>query len=189
MAIVIKKTRANTLGQPENLDLDDKMEVIKVYLAQAKDSVPDYVNLERELAGYVIELPQEISMLDLSKMNKLYAIAQSFFTRVSTIANMALGNHSLWQMVYDYMVDYLKDKESQLMITEEISQLKSKELREATIRNRLQDLYNKVRKVKIVLTKSETFLKRVENKKKELLTGIGNLTKQINTLKIERGIQ
>lgn len=189
MAITLKVTRANTLGQPENLELDDKMEVIKTYLTQAKDSLPDYAGLEQELVGYVIELPQEISMLDLSKMNKLYAISQAFFTRVSTIANMALGNHSLWQMVYDYMVDYLKDRESQLMITEEISQLKSKELREATIRNRLQDLYNKVRKIKIVLTKSETFLKRVENKKKELLTGIGNLTKQINTLKIERGIQ
>ena len=189
MAITVKKVKVNTLGQPENLDPDDKLEVIKTYLAQARDSVPDYVGLEKELESYVIELPQEVSMLDLSKMNKLYAIAQSFYTRVSTISNMALGNHSLWQMVYDYMTDYLKDKESQLMITEEISQLKSKELREATIRNNLQELYNKVRKIKIVLTKSETFLKRVENKKKELITGIGNLTKQINTLKIERGIQ
>jgi len=188
MTILIKKVKANTLGQPEMLDPEDKIDVIKTYWAKAKESLPNYEVLEQELATYVIELPQEVSMLDLSNMNKLYAISQAFFTRVSTINNMALGNHALWQMVYDYMVDYLKDKESQLMVTEEVSQLKSKELREATIRNKLQELYNKVRKVKGTLTRSDTFLKMSENKKKELITGIGNLTKQINTLKIERGI-
>lgn len=189
MAITVKKVKVNTLGQPENLDTEDKLDVIKTYLAKAKDSVPDYETLEQELLGYIIELPQEVSMIDLSNMNKLYAIAQAFYTRTSTISNMALGNHSLWQMVYEYMLEYLKDKESQLMVTEEIAELRSKELREATIRNKLQELYNKVRKVKLTLTKSESFLKLVENKKKELLTGMQNLTKQINTLKIERGIQ
>lgn len=189
MAIVIKKTKGTSLGQPEMLEPEDKLEVIKTFMVKAKESVPNYEALENELAGYIIELPQEVSLIDLSNMNKLYAISQAFFTRVSTIHNMALGNHTLWQMVHEYMVEYLKDKESELLITEEISQLKSKEIREATIRNRLQELYNKVRKVKLTLQKSEAFVRMVDNKKKELVVGISNLTKQINTLKIERGIQ
>jgi hypothetical protein len=189
MVLMVKKVKVNTLGMAENLDPEDKVDVIKTYLTKARESVPDYDALERELAGYIIELPQEVSLIDLSNMNKLYAIAQAFFTRVSTISNMALGNHALWQMVHEYMTEYLKDRESQLMVTDEIAELRSKELREATIRNRLQELYNKVRKVKLTLAKSELFLKRVDNKKKELLTGMQNLTKQINTLKIERGIQ
>jgi hypothetical protein len=189
MPIEIKKVSSNSLGDPVDILPTDKAELIKTFFKKAKDTLPDYDSLEQELATYIIELPQELSLIDLSKMNKLYAFAQGFFTRTATISNIALGSLSLWEIVHDYLCDYLKDKESALLVTDEISQMRSEKIREAAIRNKLKEIHNHVRKVKTYLIKAELFVKIVENKKKELMTGMNNLTKQINTLKIERGIQ
>ena len=79
---VKKKPMAAAISEDiDDLNKDDKLELIQHEFKLAKKAQPDYKKETAELRTYTVDLPENPDIADLSKINKLYAIAQSFSSR------------------------------------------------------------------------------------------------------------
>jgi hypothetical protein len=188
MGIKLTKSKKSTYapGEVDTLNMNDKAEVIVLYHKQASETKPDYDDLTKELESYEVALPESLSMPDLSKMNKLYAYAQAYCTRVSTIEIISIKNVANWEKVCNYMQGFIKDKESILWISEEVKDLSNSKMQEAYVYNKLQKLHDKLGEFKEHLAEANAFKNIVATKKNDLKSVIENITRQIKVLKTER---
>lgn len=188
MGLVIKKTTKDSeMGAVGKITSKDKLKAAKIQYKVAKRQLPDYAKLRKELGEFEIELPSEVDKPDLSSINALYAIAQSFYTRTSSIESTAVYNHSLWDRAYNLLYAFIKDKESKLLISEEAQQYSNKDSQQAFIRTKLSAAYDKLETIKDYKIEAEAFCKEVEIKKKDIDRSMINLTRQVKTYKTEFG--
>jgi hypothetical protein len=188
MAIKIRK-RAKTsgvTGDPEELNVDDKLAVLKQNTAHARKLLPKYIDLQEELDSYTVDLPEEVDIPDISKINKLYAIAQSFISRVTTMEAVAISNHTRWLRLCNLMKGYLADKESEALIDDEIKDLGNARLQQAAVRTRLLKVHSSFERLQDYETEAESFKRLVEIKKKDLTLVLTNLNRQVKALGLER---
>ena len=191
MGIKVRK-RAKTsgvTGDPEELDVGDKKEVLKHNFAHAKKTLPDYEAIQEELDTYTIELPEEVDIPDISKINKLYAITQSYISRGSTMEAAAISNHTRWLRLCNLMRGYLADKECDALTDDKIKDLGNARLQQAAVRKRLKKTHAELERLQDYETESEAFRRVVELKKKDLILVLTNLNRQVKALGLERGSQ
>lgn len=190
MAIVITKDKEplKVTGADDALESKDKLETIKIKLRLLLATLPNYVQHREEIDSYDVELPHIVDLVDLSKMNKLYAITQSFFSRVTTLAAVAIGTQSEWKRLENLVKSYIEDKESKLFMTQEILDLPNSRTQQAAVRSKLTKLYDRLADIQDYLAEADAFKRIVEAKKKDLNLVMTNLNRQIKTVSIEQNL-
>lgn len=189
MVTKVKKTKkaSGATGDAEELAVDDKLAVLQANYTHAKKVLPDYKALNKELGSYDVGLPEEVDIPDISKINKLYAIAQSYISRVTVLEMTAIGNHTLWIRLCNLMRGYIEDRESDLLDLETIKELRNARTQQAALRRKLKKEYNRLEMLQDCLTEAESFKRIVEAKKKDLTLVLTNLNRQVKALGLERG--
>ena len=184
--VKMEEKASGATGSVDSINKDDKLNaVIKLYEI-AKEATPDYKDLEKEFNSFDVELPETVDIPDISKINQLYAIAQSFLTRTATIERLAINNHTLWNRVYLFMKAYIVDRESELLISDDYKDLKNK-MQEAKLRNKLSKEDKQLTVLYDKFVQAESFAKIVKNKMSDLKMVVTNLNRQAKTLERERG--
>lgn len=176
----------DSVSSIESFSDEDRVDTIKQKYKLAKDLLPNYEELKKELSRYNVDLPTEFTMHDLSKVNKLYSIAQEYCSRVATVEHIAIDNHSRWERTHKLMNGYLIDCESKLFVTKEVMDLPNTKIQQSFVRNKLNKLYNTIEKIFDYMQEAEAFKRIIEVKKKDLVSVLNNLTRQVKVLKTEQ---
>jgi hypothetical protein len=179
---------AKVTGEPENLNEKDKLSVLQAEYTIAKSAVPNYETLKKELSTYSVELPTNPDIGELSKINKLYAIAQSFASRVTAIEMVAIDNHARWGRLHNFMEGYIEDRESALLITEDVMSYGNAKLQQAKVRTMLKKEYATFATLQTKLSEAESFKRMVETRKKDLASVLTTLGKQVKALSVEQNL-
>jgi len=187
MALIVKKEVkvSGATGSVDSMTKKDKLEAIMTMYKTVNDTMPNYEALEEELNGYDVELPEEVDIPDVSKINKLYAIAQSFLTRSSTIERISINNQTSWQRLFKFMEAYIQNKEAELLVSDELKELKTK-MQDAELRNRLSKDYERLSALNDKVLQANGFVKVVQNKVTDLKSVLTNLNRQARTLENDR---
>lgn len=187
MALIVKKEAkaSGATGSVDSMNKEDKLETISTTYKTVRSTTPNYKALEEELDSYEVELPEEVDIIDISKINKLYAIAQSFLTRTSTIERIAINNQTSWQRLVLFMDAYIKDRESELLVSDDLKALKTK-MQDAELRNRLSKDYKRLGVLNDSFLQAGGFVKIVQNKIQDLKSVLTNLNRQARTLENDR---
>jgi len=163
---------------------EDKLDLIKHEFSLAKKSKPNYVHEIKELKTYMVFLPENPDIVDLSKINKLYAIAQSFSSRVTTMEVVAIENESRWKRLVELMKGYIEDRHDTLLTSDEMMELSIPKAT-AKVRVKLQKKQSSLRKMQDKLAEAASFAKAIEAKKKDLTSVLTTLGKQVKALSLE----
>lgn len=173
----------------EDLNIRDKWEIIKISIQSAKSFMGKYISYEairEELSTYDVALPELIDSSDISQMTVLYAKAQAYHSRISTIEMLAIENASNWKKVNNYMDSYLQDLESKLWISEEVKELSNQKIQAAFVRSKLENLRNKYDEYVNELEQAITFKTLIAVKKKDIVSILENLTRQVKVVKDDK---
>jgi len=184
--IKIKKSNSalRPSSKPDALDEEDKLDVIKQEYQLAQDSLVDYAYYKTEMEKYRVELPVKPDFKDLSKINKLYAIAQSYSSRVTAIEVEAIDNHSRWERLVNYMAGYIDDKHFKLLTRPDIAEMTNMKA-EAAVKVALAKEQQTLRKFKDKENEAASFMRMVITKKKDLTSVLQTLGKQVSALSLE----
>jgi hypothetical protein len=185
MFITFKKIRKATFNM-ENLNTLDKAEILKNSVQNAKEFANKYINYEelrKELNEYNLELPNMVNDGELGKMHVLYAKAQSYHSRISTIEMLTIQNCSNWKRVTNYMESFMKDIESKLLISEEAQKLSNSKTQEAFVRTKTEGIREKLTDYQNELEQALTFKSLVAVKKKDIYSILENVTRQVKLVK------
>lgn len=188
MTLTLKKTVPGTLISENVTDLNknDKKDLLKHELSLAQKNSINYDIKKQEMQGYEVLLPETIKLGDLSKVNKLYAMAQSFMSRVTAIEMDALDNQSRWAKLVDLLEAFIEDQRSELLVTDEFSELTNMKA-DALVRTKLRKKYELLRTLKVRRAEADGFVKMITAKKKDLLSVLTTLGKQVRALSVEHG--
>lgn len=188
MALKVKKTIPGSIisESVSELSKEDKRDLLKREYALAKQHSIDYDMKKQEMKDYEVLLPETIKLGDLSKVNKLYAMAQSFMSRVTAIEMDALDNQSRWAKLVDLLEALIEDKRSELLVTDEFSELTNMKA-DALVRTKLQKKYELLRTLKVRRAEADGFVRMITAKKKDLLSILTTLGKQVRALSVEHG--
>jgi hypothetical protein len=185
LKVSFKPSRLSPTADPDDMTEEDKGGYIKVQLKLVSSQVPDYIELKKEIDSYIIELPTQPDIKDLSKINKLYAIAQSFLSRVATIEGLAIGNLSQWERLVNFVEGYVEDKYYRLISSDNFSDMTNMKA-EAAVKTKLAKEYRVARNLKNKMAEAKSFNIIVANKKKDLASVISTLGKQVRALELEK---
>jgi len=184
--VVKKKPMDATLSDdPEDMNEKDKVSLIKEEYKIAKSACPNYRSEKDEIQGYLVELPHSPDFKDLSSINKLYAIAQSWSSRVTAIEVNAIDNHSRWKRLVNLMDGYIEDKEYRLLGREDIAEMTNMKAT-AAVKNAVGKERRTLRKFQDKLDESQSFMLMIETKKKDLTSVLTTLGKQVKALSLEQ---
>jgi len=173
-------------GTLDELTTKGKKNVLSEEYNMAMNIVPDYDRLKKEIEGYLVALPESIDIQDLSKINELYAHAQSYFSRVTAIEIIALDNLARWQRLYNLMESIIEDKESELLISEEVRELSNQKQQAAMVRTKLKKEYKALRQIEAQKGDADSFRRITDVKKKDLNLVLTTLGKQVKALSVEQ---
>lgn len=188
---VIKDHMAAKLdGDPEDLEQKDRLALMKSQYKLAMDTHPDYDAAKKEITKYLVELPKNLAhnVSNLSKINRLYAEAQSYSSRITTLEVAALENTLLWKRLLNLIDAYIEDRTSELLVSEEIVDMSIPKA-QAKIKNILKKEYRTRTKLKDELAQAEGFQKMVEIKKKDIGQVLTTLGKQVKALSLENSLR
>jgi hypothetical protein len=166
------------------MSASDKLDLLKQEYKLATAARPDYEAAKAELRSYFVELPHNPDLKDISKINKLYATAQSFSSRITTLEVLALDNHMRWNRLVNLMEGYIEDKEYRLLSGDNMSELTNMKA-EATVKHSLAKERSTLRKFKDRRDEAASFVKMVETKKKDQTSVLTTLAKQVRALQLE----
>jgi hypothetical protein len=186
-------------GSIEDLNEEDKIAVMKEKYRVASEAEPDFEKLEAEWGGFNITLNEAPDVVDFSDINRNIALCQTYSSRVSTIERMAVGNCSNWEKLCNDMKIYVAEleseweiKESELLLSEDIKELKNASMQKAAIVNKLPKEHKNLRKAKMTLSRlqaklaeAEAFLKIVRIKSKDLAAASMNINRQMKAISLE----
>ena len=192
MGITVKKTddkpenKLNHLldGTPENMKEKTKVSTVQVMFKQAKNIMPHYDVLVDEMNGYDVRLPENPDMVDISELNEKYALAQNALSRVSALEMIALDNSSRWERITNLMEGYMADKQSRLLLSEEVSGMKVRQ-QDAYVRQKMLKDHARVSKVQNYASEAGSFLNIVKVKKKDLASIMVTLARQVKVLSLD----
>ena len=170
--------------EPEDMSEQDKLDLLKEEYKLALHACPDYTAAKNELRTYFVELPTKPDLRDISKINKLYSIAQSFLSRITTLEVGAIDNYTRWKRLSNLMSGYIEDKEYRLLASDSMAELTNMKA-EATVKHKLAKERNALRKFKDKLEEAYSFMLMVETKKKDQSSILTTLGKQVRALQLE----
>jgi len=191
-----------SLDDLEKMSDADKFEIIKYVYDVAKKSKPDYDAIMAEIAEYDIELPMSDADINFPKIKKLFAIAQSYTTRVSNLEMKTIAAAQIWRQLCDLMnmviTDLrwrLDDLTSKELLVINVDKLKNARLQQAAVRKKLSSYHKKIHNAERSLTRFKSNLSEIEElskiisiKKKDLASVLMNLNRQLKTLKLELSV-
>lgn len=180
-----EKLSHKVTGEPENLTKEDKLATLKELFKMAKERKPDYAAIKKELDEYNVALPNVLTMDDLSGMNKLYSITQSFLSRVAAIESLVIDNAGRWERLLNLMKGYIEDEECVFIMEKEIQELANVRLQNAAVRNKMTKEYSTLRVIEESEQEAENFRKQVAVKKKDLVLVLTNLSRQVKALSLD----
>jgi len=186
----IKKNYAATVvtGDLDELNEKDKLSFLKQEYKVAKDTVIDYARAKAEIQKYIVQLPTHPDYVDLSEINTLYALAQSYSSRVTAIEVLAIDNHARWKRLVDLLEAYIEDKRSELLVSEEFEDYTVQKA-EAKAHTLLKKEHKTLHGLKNKMTEAESFYRMITTKKKDLTSVLTTLGKQVKALSLEKSIQ
>lgn len=173
-------------GDIEDMDHKDKAEVMRLLYKLAIRQTPNYKLLQSELGDYVITLADNPDVAILSEINKKYAAAQAYHSRISAIEMQAISNYDAWSNLRKTVDSYILEKSSEYLIEEDIQELPNTAIQQAAVRNRLKKAYELLSKVEIKENEAKSFLKVIESKKGDMSAFITNLTRQVKVIALDR---
>jgi hypothetical protein len=186
MSKIIKKQpmAAMLSADPEDLSEKDKLALLKEEYKVAVQTTPDYLKAKTEIGQYFVELPTNPDLKDLSEINKLYAMTQSFSSRVTSIEVSAIDNQSRWERLVNLLEGYLEDKQYELLNKDEYSDMTNMKA-EAAVKNALYKERRTLRKFKDKENEAASFVRMITTKKKDLASVLVTLSKQVKALSLE----
>jgi len=186
---VKKQHMAATIsGDIDELNEKDKLSFLKKEYALATETIPDYAFAKQEMQKYIVELPQNPDYADLSEINKLYALTQSYSSRVTAIEVIAIDNHARWKRLVDLLEAYIDDRRSELLISDEFEEYTVQKA-EAKAHTMLKREFKTLRRLKDKMEEANSFYKMIATKKKDLTSVLTTLGKQVKALSLEKSIQ
>lgn len=183
---ITKDSASGGMGSMDKLTEEDKTDYIKIAFALAKKHALDYGSIKEEIQEYDVELPHKVDLPDLSNMNKLYAVAQDYMTRVTNLEREAISNLSRWQKVFIALKSLLNEKEADLYTEEDIMNLPNARIQEAAVRKRLKKIHSNVERVRSCVEEAKGFVEILKAKRQDLSSVLMNLNRQVKTLSVER---
>jgi hypothetical protein len=186
----IKKNHmaATVTGDIDDLNEKDKLSFLKKEYKTAQDTVIDYDKAKEEIRKYIVDLPKNPDYQDLSEINKLYALAQSYSSRVTAIEVIAIDNHSRWKRLVKLLEAYIEDRRSELLVSEKFEEYTVQKA-EAKARTLMKREFKTLRRLKDKAEEAESFYRMIETKKKDLTSVLTTLGKQVKALSLEKSIQ
>lgn len=172
-------------GEPDKLSQNDKISVLKDLFIQAKKVSPNYELLKAELSEYNIELPGTLTIADSSSMNKLYSVTQAFLSRVNSIEMSAIDTCNRWENLVNVLESYIEESECNILLQEDVQKLPNAKSQQAFVRRALSKEHMALVKLRGFLLEADSFRKQAELKKKDLISILMNLTRQIKALSVD----
>jgi hypothetical protein len=151
-------------------------------------STLNYSQLYEEVERYNVDLPETPDVIDLSDINKRYALAQAALTRVSNIERQAIMNCNMWSKYKSRLQEYIETKKSKYLVEGDIVKLPNTTLQQAEVRNKMSKAYSLLARIGEGLSESVSFREIIENKKKDLASVIMNLSRQVKVLSLESNL-
>lgn len=190
MSKLIKKNHmaATVTGDIDDLNEKDKLAFLKKEYKLAQDTIINYDMAKVEMQEYIIELPKNPDYVDLSEVNKLYALTQSYSSRVTAIEMLAIDNFARWKRLVDLLEAYIEDKRSELLVSEEFEKFTVQKA-DAKAHTLLKKEHKTLRILKNKMAEAESFYRMVTTKKKDLTSVLTTLGKQVKALSLEKAIQ
>jgi hypothetical protein len=186
---VKKKPMAATVsGDIDELNEKDKLSFMKKEYKLARDTIPNYEVAKNEMNKYIVDLPQNPDYQDLSEINKLYALAQSYSSRVTAIEMIAIDNQARWKRLVELLEAYIEDKRSELLVSEEFEEYTVQKA-EAKAHTLLKKEFKTLRRLKNKAEEANSFYRMIATKKKDLTSVLTTLGKQVKALSLEKSIQ
>jgi hypothetical protein len=186
---VKKKPMAATVsGDIDDLNEKDKLAFLRKEHELAKATTPKYEVAKDEINKYIVDLPKNPDYADLSEINKLYAIAQSYSSRVTALEVIAIDNHSRWKRLVELLEAYIEDRRSELLVSEEFEEYTVTKA-DAKARTMLKKEFKTLRRLKSKMSEAESFYRIIATKKKDLTSVLTTLGKQVKALSLEKSIQ
>jgi len=179
---------ATVSGDIEDLNEKDKLSFLKKEYKLAKETAIDYDTAKSEINSYMVELPLKPDYVDLSEINKLYALTQSYSSRVTAIEVLAIDHHARWKRLVNLLESYIEERQSELLVSEEFEEYTVAKA-DAKARTMLKKEHKTLRRLKDKETESESFYKMIATKKKDLSSVLTTLGKQVKALALEKAIQ
>jgi hypothetical protein len=190
MSLTVKKTEPIIAISTDVDDMteSDKLALLKQEYGTARSTAIDYANVRKEIEQYMVMLPADPSIADISEINKLYALAQSYLSRITAIEVTAIDNASRWKRLSNLMDGYIEDRSSEILVSEEIIDL-SVQKAEAKVRVALKKEYHTWGRIKDRQAEAESFSRMIESKKKDMVSVLTTLGKQVKALSLEQALQ
>lgn len=179
--------RLNSLltGDDKDLKPEDRAELIAEEFKIAIRETMPYAELIEEINGYSVSLIEDPTVTDFNQINKNYALAQSYLTRVNNIYMAAVACENQWKRANRKVKNLIEDRSSELLLTEAVRGLSNAAMQQASVRNTLGKIYRALERSEDELNKASTFVSIIESKKKDLSDVVMNLTRQVKTLSLE----
>ena len=118
----------------------------------------------------------------------MYALTQSYSSRVTAIEVLAIDNHSRWKRLVDLLEAYIEDRRSELLVSEEFEEYTVPKA-DAMARTMMKKEFKTLRRLKAKAAEAESFYKMIATKKKDLTSVLTTLGKQVKALSLEKSIQ
>jgi hypothetical protein len=190
MTKLIKKDHmaATLTGDVDDLNEKDKLSFLKKEYIVARKTCIAYDKAKKEVQEYMIELPVNPDFVNLSEINALYALTQSYSSRVTAIEMLAIDNHARWKRLVNLLEAYIEDKQSGLLVSEAFENYTVQKAA-AKARTLLKKEYKTLRELKNKMEEAESFYRMIATKKKDLTSILTTLGKQVKALSLEKSIQ
>ena len=190
MSKKIKKQHmaATVSGDVDDLNEKDKISFLKKEYKLAQDTLPNYAVAKEEMRKYIVDLPQNPDYADLSEINKLYALAQSYSSRVTAIEMIAIDNHARWKRLVKLLEARIEDKRSEMLVSAEFEEY-TVQKSEAKAHTLLKKEFKTLRRLTDKAEEAESFYRMIATKKKDLTSILTTLGKQVKALSLEKSIQ
>jgi hypothetical protein len=184
-----KQSGVSDLLTPENtLSKNDLVDLMRQTYRMNMDTQPDYDSLKHEIAKYEADLPEKITMQDISVINKIYSMVQACLSRVTAIEMLALDNCGRWERLKNLMDGYIEDLECELLLDDKVQNLSNSRMQQAFVKNALKKEISTQRQVENLYNESEAFVRLIGAKKKNLASVLTNLSRQVKVLTVEYGL-
>lgn len=185
---VENKLDAHLTGDLEDMSDVGKLEVLRIYYETALKQSLDYRTLRTEMGDYNIQLPEANGIVSFPEINKKYAAAQSYHSRISTIQMSAIQNYDAWGNLRKNIESYILERSSEYLLLPQVLELPNTVAQQAAVRNMLKGAHRFLTQAKIKEAEAKAFCQTVASKKEDLNSFIANLTRQVKVIALDRNL-
>lgn len=123
-----------------------------------KIDLMDFSGQLKELRSYKhIQLPKDIHSITVEEITKKYYEIRNAINTVLDLKSKFMDYRLKWKQIETIVKNLLQDKRDELMITDEIKNLKNQELRLSEMNYRLRDLVNSLNRIELFNVRIKAF--------------------------------